>query len=192
MINAALQFLAARLNARLRMNQSFQEDLVVVSKLFEGDGRESERSINKLNLFLVNIGSDPSVRKNVKPEFDGFRNIIPSKQVFLNLYVMVASNFKNTNYAESLKYLSKAVGFLQDHALFDRTNSPDMPIGLEKLFVDMENLSFQDLNSLWGALGGKYVPSVLYRVRAVALGDQYSYYSPYVIQVPEDAAIGIV
>lgn len=192
MINAVLQFLATRLNTHLHGNQSLQEDLVVVSKLLENDGRESERSINKLNLFLVNVGCDSNVRKNVKPEFDGFRNVIPSKQVFMNLYVMLASNFKNSNYAESLKYLSKAIGFLQDHALFDRTNSPDMPIGLEKLCLDMENLSFQDLNSLWGTLGGKYVPSVLYKVRTVALGEQYSYYSPYVIQFPEDASIGVL
>lgn len=191
MINAVLQYLANRLNNRLRASQSLQEDLVVVSKLFESDGREAEQSINKLNLFLVNIGNDSNIRKNVFPQFDGYRNVVPSKKVFLNLYVMVASNFKNSNYGESLKYLSKAIGFLQDHTVFDNTNCPDLPIGIEKLFVDMENLEIQELSSLWGILGGKYVPSVLYRVRAVAIGEGYSYYSPYVIQFPEDISLGV-
>lgn len=192
MINAALQFLATRLNNRLRTKQSLQENLVVVSRLFENDGRESEQSINKLNLFLVNVSSESNARKNATTTFDGYRNVVPSKQVFLNLDVMIAANFKNSNYSESLRYLSKTISFLQDHTVFDRTNSPDMPIGLEKMFLDMENMGIQELNSLWSILGGKYVPSVLYKVRAVALGEGYSYYSPYVIQFPEDASIGIV
>lgn len=192
MIDATLQFLASRLNFYLRMNQPVQEDMAVVSKILENDGKESELSVNKLCLFLVNIENEVNIQKLAKREFDGLREVIPAKQVYLNLYVVLASNFKCMNYVESLGVLSKAITFLQDHSVFDRTNSPDMPIGIEKLLVNMENLGFQDMNSLWGMLGCKYVPSVLYKIRTITLGSGYSYYRPYAISLPNDSVMGVV
>lgn len=190
MIGATLQFLASQLDYHLRKNQPVQENLVVVSRLMENDGKESENSINKLNLFLVNVEKDSMAQNVPHSEFDGFRTIVPTKKVYLNLHVVLAANFKNANYAEALKFLSKGISFFQDHSAFDRTMSPDMPEGLEKLLLDMENISFQDMNSLWGMLGCKYVPSVMYRIRTVALGTGYSYYRPYVIHVPENSLLG--
>lgn len=192
MIGATLQFLASRLNFYLKMNQPLQDDMVVVSKILENDGKESDLSVNKLCLFLANIENEVNVQKKSKREFDGLREIVHSNQIYLNLYVVLASNFKNVNYAESLKNLSRAVAFLQDHSVFDRTNSPDMPVGIEKLFVNMENLGFQDMNSLWGMIGCKYVPSVLYKIRTIALGSGYSYYRPYAIQLPNDSVMGVM
>lgn len=192
MIDATLQFLASRLNFYLRMNQPVQEDMAVVSKILENDGKESDLSVNKLCLFLVNIENEVNIQKLAKREFDGLREVIPAKQVYLNLYVVLASNFKCMNYVESLGVLSKAITFLQDHSVFDRTNSPDMPIGIEKLLVNMENLGFQDMNSLWGMLGCKYVPSVLYKIRTITLGSGYSYYRPYAISLPNDSVMGVV
>lgn len=190
MINATLQFLASKLDAYLRKDRPIQESLVVVSRLMENDGKESENSINKLNLFLVNVEKDSMAQNAPRAEFDGFRTVIPAKKIFLNLHVILAANFKNANYAEALKYLSKGISFFQDHSAFDKAMSPDMPDGLEKLLLDMENIGLQDMNSLWGMLGCKYVPSVMYRIRTVALGSGYSYYRPYVIHVPENSLLG--
>lgn len=61
MIDATLQFLASRLNFYLRMNRPVQEDMAVVSKILENDGKESELSVNKLCLFLVNIENEVNV-----------------------------------------------------------------------------------------------------------------------------------
>ena len=191
MINASLHFLASQLNQYLCRKNSTQENLVVVSKIMDNDGRESEAATNKLVLFLVNVEKDSMAHTNAKPEYDGFRNIVRSKPVFLNLHVVLAANFKPNLYEESLKYLSKAVGFFQDHSVFDRTSSPDLAKGLEKLTIDIENLNLQELCNLWSVVGSKYIPSVMYKIRTIALGSGYSYYRPYVIHVPEDAAIGV-
>ena len=190
MINASLQFLASQLNQHLCRKNSTQENLVVVSKLMDNDGREPEISTNKLVLFLVNVEKDYVTSSNSKPDYDGFRNIVHAKPIFLNLHVVLAANFKANHYEESLKYLSKAVGFFQDHSVFDHSTSPDLTSGIEKLIIDVENLNLQELSNLWSLVGCKYVPSVMYKIRTVALGSGYSYYRPYVIHVPEDAAIG--
>lgn len=190
MINASLQFLVSQLNQHLRRKFSVQENIAIVSKMMDNDGRESENATNKLVMFLANVEKDSMTQTSTKPEYDGFRNIIHSKPIFLNLHIVLAANFKASHYEESLKYLSRAVGFFQDHSVFDRTSFPELATGLEKLIVDVENLNLQEMCNLWSLVGCKYVPSVMYKVRTVALGSGYSYYRPYVIHVPEEASIG--
>ncbi len=171
---------------------SIREDLVVVSRMLENDGKEYEGATNKLNIFLVNMERDSMVQNHAVPEFRGDRAVVPQKKVFLNLYFVIAANFKGGNYVDSLRYLSKAVAFFMDHSFFDRSTSPDMPDGLEKIAIDMENLNMQELNNLWGTIGAKYVPSVVYRLKTVALGGNYSYYQPYVIRLPENSELGLL
>jgi hypothetical protein len=193
MIGASLQYLAMQLNLHLRRTMAVREDLVVVSRILENDGKEYEGAVNKLNLFLVNLERDSMVQNRVTtPEVHGDRAVVPPKMVYLNLYFVIAANFKGGNYVDSLRYLSKAVAFFQDHTFFERTNWPDMPEGLEKLFIDMECLNMQELNNLWGMVGAKYVPSVVYRMKTVALGGDYSYYQPYVVRFPENSELGMV
>lgn len=192
MIGASLQFLATQLNLHLRRTLSVREDLVVVSRMLENDGKDCEEAANKLNLFLVNMERDTMVQTYATPEFHGDRAVVPPKMVYLNLYFILAANFKGGNYVDSLRYLSKAISFFLDHSYYDRTNSPDMPEGLEKLSIDMESLNMQEMNNLWGTIGAKYVPSVLYRLKTVALGGNYSYYQPYVIRLPENTELGVI
>lgn len=192
MIGASLQFLAMQLNLHLRRTFAVREDLVVVSRILENDGKEYEGATNKLNLFLVNMERDSMVQNYAVPEVNGDRAVVPPKMVYLNLYFVLAANFKGGNYVDSLRYLSKAISFFMDHSFYDRTSSPDMPEGLEKIAIDMENLNMQELNNLWGMIGAKYLPSVVYRLKTVALGGNYSYYQPYVIRLPENSELGLI
>ena len=52
--------------------------------------------------------------------------------------------------------------------MINHQTAPEMDGRIEKLILDIENLSIQDLSNLWGSLGGKYLPSILYKVRMVA------------------------
>ena len=120
-----MQFLAMQLNLHLRRTMSVREDLVVVSRMLENDGKEYEEATNKLNIFLVNMERDSMVQNYATPEYRGDRAVVPQKMVYLNLYFVIAANFKGGNYVDSLRYLSKAVAFFMDHSFFDRSNSPD-------------------------------------------------------------------
>jgi hypothetical protein len=37
----------------------------------------------------------------------------------------------------------------------------------------MVTLSFQDLNNLWGILGSKYLPSVMFKVRLIKISEEF-------------------
>lgn len=151
-----------------------------MSNIAEQDGTLAPNINNKLVVFLVNIERDTtSSRYQGGPR--GYELSASSyPPVYLNLYVMVAGNFGGGNYPEALKFLSNAVSFFQRQPVFDHQTTPDMDKRIDKLVLEIENLNIQDLSSMWGVLGGKYLPSVLYKVRMVSFeaGDILSQLSP--------------
>ena len=74
-------------------------------------------------------------------------------------YLQVAANF-GANYLESLRFLSAALEFFYERPVFSAA-------GVERLSVQMLNLTIQDLHNLWSISGGKYLPSALYKLRMV-------------------------
>jgi hypothetical protein len=170
LIQAALNHLATQLNAHLKRTNNLTEDIVVVSSLVESDGNVAAHTNNKLVLLLTNIEKDPVPQANTARAtgFDG-RALVSSRALYLNLYIMVAANFSGSNYAEALKFISKAIAFFQMQPVFDKQSTPDLDSRIDKLVLDIENLNIQDLSNLWGLLGGRYLPSVYYRVRMVTI-----------------------
>ena len=89
--------------------------------------------------------------------------------VHLNVHLMLAASFDPENYLESLKILSHAVQYFQANPVFDRLNAPDMDRAIEQLTLEIENLGIDAAAQLWGILGGRYLPSVQYRMRTVTI-----------------------
>ena len=167
MINLAVQLLAGQLNQYLRRTYNLGEDVVVVSNLLEMDGSVAANVNNKLVVFLVNIEKDAVPFRQVSSHDVGRREMQGAPYYF-NLYLMMTANFTGNSYPEALKFLSSTISFFQKNYVIDHQTAPEMDSRIEKLILDIENLSIQDLSNLWGALGGKYLPSIMYRVRMVA------------------------
>jgi len=170
LIQAAISHLANQLNSYLKRTNNLTEDVVVVSSLVEADGSVGNHANNKLVFLLTNIEKDTTPQRSNSRSlgFDG-RGVVGGQPLYLNLYVMLAANYSGSNYAEALKFISKAIGFFQIQPIFDRQSSPDLDPRIERLVLDIENLNIQDLSNLWGLLGGKYMPSVFYRIRMICV-----------------------
>lgn len=169
MINAAINQLAFELNESLQKTFSLDENIVVVSNTVEHDGSLPLQANNKVALSLINIERETYTQKGGGFGGSFSRSVVGQEPVYLNLYVMVSICFGGNNYLESMKFLSAAIGFFQRRPVFDHTNTPDLDDRIDRLALDIENLTIQDLSNLWGVLGGKYYPSVLYRVRMIAI-----------------------
>ncbi|MCF6257982.1 MAG: DUF4255 domain-containing protein [Gammaproteobacteria bacterium] len=168
MIDVAISHIASELNQYIRRTFSLSEDMVVISNLLELDGTVSAHVNNKLALFLVNVEKDNTPQQQAHLNAPGVeRSVVSTPPLYLNLYLMVAGNFNGSNYSEGLKFVSTAVSFFQRQPVMDRYNTPALDKRIEKLVLDIENMNMQDLSSMWGMLGGKYLPSVLYKVRVV-------------------------
>lgn len=169
MIAKTLTQLAAQLNRFLRQNFKLDEDIVLVSNLNESDGSVCTHINNKLALFLVGIEKEAAIRNKPTLLDSGFsRSANSAPALHLNLYVMLAANFNGANYSDALTLLSASVSFFQRNPVFSRQSLPELDPAIEQLTLDLENLSIQDASNLWGMLSGKYLPSVLYKVRMLS------------------------
>lgn len=181
MIDNAFRFSVSEVNKYVVRKVNQQDPSVTklvvpgnVVKAQDGDGNNNPL-LGKGIASLVNVEEDrisksPQnyVRVNDQVEY---RN----PKVFLNLYCLFA--VYHNSYETALQYLSYIIQFFQFRPVLTHQNSPAdseprLDPRIEQLVFDMVTLNFEQVNHLWGALGGKYLPSVLYKVRLVAIEDE--------------------
>lgn len=75
-----------------------------------------------------------------------------------------------TAYANSLQNLQDIIAFFQKQSVFKAEDVPGLAEdGIERLTMEMVTLSLEQLQQLWSMLGGKYRPSVLYKMRMLTI-----------------------
>jgi hypothetical protein len=174
MIHEALKFISDEVNRYLSLKLGSVTDprLVLgnVAKLSENDqGGGNNPLSNRAILTLVNIEED-----RVSRSPDNYRRVGESIQyrnpkVFINLYCLFSVN--RSNYDVSLEWLNYIIQFFQYRNVFTHGNSPLLHEKIDQLVLDMTSMNLEQLNQLWGVMGGKYYPSVLYKMRLIAIED---------------------
>lgn len=119
---------------------------------------------------LVNVQEETTLRNLPHVERRGGQSQYLEPPIYLNLHLLFAFEF--LTYAASLTHLSKTVELFQTKRWFAEAtqtgaDANPFPPTLEKLVFEMVNMNFEELNNLWGVLGGSYFPSVVYKVRMV-------------------------
>lgn len=124
---------------------------------------------NKIILSLVNVEED-RVAKQQEPFVRAENGVVyKSPPLYLNLYVLFASN--RTVYKDALVALGHVIQAFQYTHVFTPLTHPDLDPRIQRLVVDLYSLNFEQVNHLWSTLGGKYLPSVLYKVRQVTVDE---------------------
>jgi len=168
MIHDALTFLEELLNDQLPDGGG--TPVVAVSGIVApGDGALAVTT--GLALALVNVEREASApRGQVRRPVDNAYEVLAAP-LNLNLYVLLAA--PDAVHATALEHLSRAMGLLNARPLHARESGAALPVGIERLSVELCNLGFADLNHLWAMHGGRYIPSALYKLRVVVLtGDE--------------------
>lgn len=170
MIYAALEILRGEINDYLKSLPELNisgTSVVTLSNVAKEDGA-IEIPNNNLGLSLVNI-EEERIGRDVVPHRVNPDNSIShlNPEIRLNLLVLFVAHFND--YKTSLQYISGLIRFFQKKSVFSPDTSPAMPLGLKKLVVELQQLNFEQQNNLWAALGAKYLPSVLYKVRAISI-----------------------
>ncbi len=123
---------------------------------------------NSLGLTLVNVEEERVMKSREAVTLTSAGEVSHlNPAVKLNLYVLITANF--TNYATGLGFLSGAIRFFQGKNVFTPRNTPGLNGSIEKLIADLFTLNFEQQNHLWGALGAKYLPSVMYKIRMLTI-----------------------
>ncbi|WP_299507536.1 DUF4255 domain-containing protein [uncultured Roseobacter sp.] len=165
-IDLALGLVAQRLNSHLAARYGVQDDLVSLSPLTDAEGKPAADARNRLVLFLTNIAQDATPRTGASR---GSVQVIQAQAIHLDIYFMLASAYDAETYAEGLKLISAALTYFQANPVMTPRNTPDMPQGLSQLSLDISNLRVEEMGQMWGNLGGRYVPSVMFKMRSVMI-----------------------
>lgn len=123
---------------------------------------------NTLGLTLVNLEEERILRNQTAlKKRTGTTVAYANPPIKMHLYILVTANFGS--YDTSLRHLSQAIAFLSSKNVYNPANTPTLDPEIEQLTLEMHSLTFEQQNQLWGTLGGKYLPSVLYVAKLVPL-----------------------
>ena len=169
MLDVALEFLREQLQSYITARTGADAVEVKLSRVVDEGGKYAFPE-ESLALSLVNVEEERTFREQLPSHayVDG-QHVVREPELRLNLQVLVAANFKV--YAEALKYVALALTFFQANGVFSGDRFPSLDPAIGKLTVELQSLGFEQLNQLWAFVGGRQLPSVVYRVRLVALRD---------------------
>ncbi len=163
--------------------------------LFESN---QDADLEGIIISLVNI-EEESALKNIRSvrqnAFGGLDYVNPP--IFLNLYVLICANFPG-NYTDALQRLSGTIRFFQTKNAFTIGNSPHLTVPITgnepedlaqlKLTLELYTLTFEQINHLWGALGGRQLPFVMYKMRLASVYDRRVVQEAPPIEIIENTA----
>ncbi len=185
MLRTTLEFLAEELNAYLKRKDPTNfgnDDVAIISPLMSPDGTFAVSAegaeVSKIILTLVNLEEERiNDVQNIYKRAEGQVQII-NPPVNLNIYV-VFSAF-GSNYGTTLRLLSYVISFFQANAVFTNSHYPQMNAKVAddkpwqkigRLVVNLHATTFEQQNNMWSAIGAKYMPNVVYKIRTMSFID---------------------
>jgi hypothetical protein len=182
MISHALTIVVNELTKHLTEAYQSAAGSVRLGNMAEGLGG-GNGSVNRdiLDLSMVNIREEKAL-KNLPNHMRNdvtLRVVYENAPVFLNCQILVVAT--HSDYTNALLMLSRAIRFFQYKNVFNQdnvapesitANAPSNTLDqLEtfKLIFDLYSPSMEEVNHLWGTLGGKQYPFVLYSLRMLEL-----------------------
>jgi Pvc16 N-terminal domain len=176
MIEKAILLLKDELQSYINFRDASVNDNVGLFETPRGD-----TLTNNIIITLVNIEEESTLKNQpaLKRPFDS-NALYQNPPVFLNLYVLFACNYAGNDYPLALRRLSYIIQFVQSKNSFSSSSSvtggvldiTDTDISELKFTLELYTLTFEQINHLWGSLGGRQMPFAMYKLRLVAITEK--------------------
>lgn len=145
---------------------------VVLDNISQLDASNAAHDMTgKVVMTLVNMTEEASLRNSPAVRSNQGALTLQNPSIHLNLFVLFVAN--SAVYTDALARIAAIVKFFQRKPYFDPQNTVDTAGYMQgvnfKLIVELNSPTIEELNNLWGMLGGKQLPSVFYRIRMVEL-----------------------
>ena len=135
---------------------------------------------NNIVITLVNIEEESTLKNQsgLRRPF-GDTAVYQNPPVYLNLYVLFTCNYSGPDYPLALKRLAYVIRFLQSKTSFSASSSvvggaidlTETGVADLRFTLELYTLTFEQINHLWGSLGGRQIPFAMYKLRLVAVTD---------------------
>jgi len=168
MIQTALVFIKKKLDQYLVNRFNLDESITVLNHLVNQDGSYPKKNQNKMVLTLINLDYDTNKQyQDTKHRTKDSAIVKTNPAIQFNIDLMFTASFDD--YEEALKFLNATIAFFQSHNSLNNKTTPDIPSGIKALNFDIENASYFEIHNLWSAMGAKYQPSIIYKIRHVTV-----------------------
>ena len=169
MLDLALQFLSDEVSGFLHARTGADTVIAKPAQLVDEAGKYVVED-GSIGVNLISVEEERTFKAQLpESNYVGGQQVTLEPPLRLNLHVMFAAHFKL--YDQALKYLAHVLTFFQAHPVFTPDEFPALDARLEKLTVELQSLNYEQLNQVWAFIGGKQLPSVIYKVRLVRLQD---------------------
>lgn len=132
----------------------------------------------QIYMSLVNVEEEATMRNQSAVRQSEIRPLsYVNPPMHINLFILFTANHKD--YSMALRVLGLILLFLQANRTFSIARTPVAATGVFaapgerenkiKISLDMMSLTFEQVNHLWGSLGGKQMPFLLFKARQVEI-----------------------
>lgn len=142
--------------------------------LLESQNEAADNLKDKVALSLLNIQEETTLKNFPNQTIQNSKVVYKNKIIHLNLYILFSAN--RNLYLKSLNDISKIIEFFQGKKLFnqantvfDRNSSAMANVGNFSFTVELYTPTFEEMNFIWGTLGGRQLPSALYKVSMIQI-----------------------
>lgn len=165
MIDIALKFLRDYLNQEITTPAN---PVILANITKETDLENDKIHLSLLHIEEEKIGKEVNHQRRVNPSDQFYTTINP--EIRLNLYVLFTYQYTAKNYEEALKQLSNVAITLQGKYIFGAADFMKPAYEpLQQIVIDLFTQSIDQNSNMWQAMGEKLSPSLLYKMRVVAI-----------------------
>jgi hypothetical protein len=147
-------------------------EYVVLGNIAQADAPDLTPPIReRVVLSLVNVHEEATLKNQPFREAVNGRVRYRNAPAFLNLFLLFSANYDD--YENALVRLTQVIEFFQGRNVFTYNDAPVAELmgeeGVQelRLVLSLYSMTFEQVNHLWGSLGGKQYPFVLYKLRLV-------------------------
>ncbi len=142
--------------------------------LWESGSDDALKLSDKVVFTLLKLEEEVTLKNSPHFTVKDSKTEYKNPPVHLNLYLLISANCDT--YDKSLRSISKTIEFFQGKKIFtsantvyDRTNVSFDVLDYFKFNLELYTPSFEELNNIWGTLGGRQMPSVIYKVQLIKI-----------------------
>jgi hypothetical protein len=132
----------------------------------------------QIYMSLVNVEEEATLRNRSAVRQSDIRPLAyVNPPMIINLFLLFSANHRD--YSMAIRTLSSVLLFFQGNRSFSIAKTPVPAIGVFatpgedenkiKVNLDLMSLTFEQVNHLWGSLGGKQMPFLLFKARQVEI-----------------------
>ncbi len=170
MLEKLLQFIETTLNnyLRLRNRTTGNDTLLELTDVVDDQGKFAIAQ-GMVGMSLINIEEERTNRAQLPEVIRGQDGAVgyANPEIRLQLHLLFVANFKD--HGDSIKNISSIISFFQANNVFTPAQYPELDKNTEKIIFELSSHGFESLSYIWGVIGTNYRPSVLYKMRLVAI-----------------------